>query len=281
MKMKRILCAVLAALSVLLCVIMLLRGRAERAQLKEASLQEAEETLQPVPESTPGPTPEPTPEPAFPAGVYFGKHEQIDEVYGNQYLEYCVKIPQNSREGMPLIVYLHGDNLITRLEELPKSDIAYQTEQIYGDEFPFILLMPNTREPEWFGGWIGPNLKGLIDEVSAEYRCSDVVITGYSRGAIAVWQLVEKYGTYFSKAVPVSCWAGIHGENFVGVPVWALYGDAVYDSQTYGSSMRYNVELITAAGGDAKYSVLENSDHPDTCYSAYSREVFEWMTQKN
>lgn len=241
---------------------------------KQAEIAEPTETIAPTP--TPDPTPTPIPTIGIEAGDYQLKYE--DENGG--WLDYWVYIPENATEGMPLICYLHGDGLSTRIDYLPNVDIAKKVKELYGYDFPFILITPNNRGPEWFDYGMDGLVKGLIDQCAETYKVNKdkIIITGHSRGAIATWELADEFGDYFSCAVPVSCGARkIHGENLVDVPVWGFIGDGVEDQQSYYHDMKYFARLINDAGGQAEISIVENADHPEMGYAAYTKEVFDWM----
>ena len=233
----------------------------------------------PTAEPTPEPTAEPVPEGLFPAGINKGKYEQETEIYGTQYMEYNVVVPNNSEENMALIIYLPGDNSNDRVDEIPYQEFAQHVKDIYGDDFKFIMLLPCTRFFEWHDGWIAEVLKGLIDKTVEDYSINPdrIYLTGYSRGAAGAWQMVEDYGDFFGCLVAVSCGSDIHNyEMFKDVPVWGMSGDAYNDSHTYGSVIKYYCERINEIGGNAKYTQVEGHDH-DTGYAAYTEEVIEWM----
>ena len=230
------------------------------------------ETAQPA--ATPEPTP--TPEPDFEAG-YFQK--QYTDPQTGSYLYYWAIVPEGATKNMPMIVYLNGDGLCNRFEQLVDADIAKMTEEIYGDEFPFILIMPNNSQPEWYNDGMGALVKGLIDQAAEEYSADmdKIILTGHSRGAIAVWQLVNDYGTFFNCAVPVSCGAQkIYGENFIGVPVRAMVGGWEGD-EIYSKEIKSFVSLINQAGGNAEMIQYEQFSHGQMSTEAYTAETFVWM----
>ena len=216
----------------------------------------------------------------FAPGIHKSKYSQMTEIYGEQYLEYNVVVPNNVTENMALVIYLPGDNSNDRVDEVPFREFAQRISEYYGDDFNFIMLLPVTRYFEWHGGWIAEVLKGLIDNTIEQYKIdpSRVAITGYSRGAEGAWLIVEDFGDYFSCCVPVSCGADLHNyDSFKNVPVWAMYGDGQTDSWTFGPDIKYYVQRINEAGGNAKYTIVEGHDHDSMGYAAYTKEVIEWM----
>lgn len=280
--------ASLIALAVIVLLTAVLAGvialRTDSKKQDAEPIPEAVQTEEPaVIQPTPSPEPTPEPEPAFAAGIYKGSYEQMTELYGMQYLDYNVVVPKNATEGMPLLIYLPGDNSNDRVDTIPTWELPLRVKEYYGDEFPFIMLLPCTRWFEWHDGWIAEVLKGMMDKVAEEYAIDPerVMLTGYSRGAVAAWQYVEDFGDYFCCTVPVSCGAKIHDfEPFRDVPVWAMYGEGEYDSATYGPDIRYNVNMINENGGDARFTTVPNADHSDMGYAAYTKDVIEWMLEQ-
>lgn len=245
---------------------------------------ESVETQPPAtePPSTEAPTeaPEPTiPSLGEPAGPRF-ECFYSDEL--EDYLNYYVYIPEHAVENMPLVVYLHGDGEVDKPHNLPEYGIEPLVKEIYGDDYPFILLEPNTRIKSWTKGNIPELLIGLIDSVSELYRVNTdkIMLTGHSRGAIGVWDMISIYGNYFSAAVPVSSPHEVGHINYIKaaeVPVWTFAGDIGDTERWYHKYLAQNVDQITVCGGYGKFTVLKGCDHGQAKLAAYVEETFEWM----
>lgn len=202
----------------------------------------------------------------------------------DDYLDYYLFVPQNAVAGMPLIIFLHGDGEVGKIESLEFYGPIQGIRDIYGDDFPFIMISPCTREQSWTSGIIPQTLMALIESIVAECRIDPehVIVTGHSRGAMGVWYLISEYGDFFSAAVPVSCGTDtlLNYENVSKVPVYALAGDV----GTYENDYRYTMERLVSAiqehNGVAFFQVLEGSGHADTSSLAYTQELFEWMLEQ-
>lgn len=275
----KILLFVLLAAALALVVFLRAPGRGQTEKTPVVSEAPPAVTEQPA-ESTAPPEEEPD---YLPSGTFQDRYEQNTELYSTQYLDYSVMVPEKATEGLPLLIYLPGDNSNDRPEQIPTYELAQRLREFYGDEFPFIVLLPCTRFFEWHDGWIAEVLMGLVEKTVEDYKIDTdrIIITGYSRGAVAVWQYIEENGDYFCCGVPVSCGAKLHDyEAFKNVPIWAMYGGWTYDSTTYGPDIRYNIDRINEAGGNAKYTVVPDADHDTMGYAAYTQDVFEWMLQQ-
>ncbi|MBR5491453.1 MAG: hypothetical protein IKV79_09305, partial [Oscillospiraceae bacterium] len=198
-----------------------------------------------------------------------------------EYMDYWLRIPDNAVEGMPILVFLHGDGNVARPESLENNPISCAVEEIYGDEAPFILLMPNTRTASWTAGNIPANLIALIDSVAESYAADKekIILSGHSRGAIGTWYYISSYPDYFSAAAPISCGCDefLSYENMAKVPVWGFCGDVGQDGSHYLPAMERRAEGINDAGGSAKIDVLAGCDHAASEKAAWTKEVFTWL----
>ncbi len=199
----------------------------------------------------------------------------------DDFLNYYVHVPENAVENMPLIVYLHGNGEVNKPHSLLEYGISSFAKEHYGDDFPFIILEPNTRIKSWTRGDIPELLIGLIDRVTNRYSTNPdkIILTGFSQGAIGVWGIVSIYGDYFSAAVPVSSphSGDINYLNLAKVPFWTFAGDVGDTECWYHKYLAQNVDQITVLGGFGKFTILEGSDHNHAPQKAYTKEVFDWM----
>lgn len=280
-RMIRIMLAVLLTISVL-------TGCAANT----AAQTEPAVTLTTVTESVPtetvllAETVEPTepPQPTIPtlgveAGYYFDSY-QSDEY--DDYMDYYVHVPEDAVENMPLVIYLHGDGEVAKPESLLTQGISDFSKWTYGETFPFVLLEPNTRVKSWNRGNIPAVLKSLIDHVIEEYHIDTerIIITGYSRGSMGVWNMISLYGDFFAAAVPVSSphEAGhIDYINASKVAVWTFAGNVGETERSYHKYLEQNVDQIQVLGGSAQFTVLDGYDHDHACVGAFTPELFDWM----
>lgn len=229
---------------------------------------------------------EPTdpPEPTVPSlGIAAGSYVKCynSDNY-NDYLNYYVHVPADAVPDMPLVVYLHGDGEVNLIQSLPERGISKFAKEIYGDAFPFILLEPNTRIDSWTRGDIPELLFELINDVASSYDINEdkIIITGHSRGAIGVWDMISIYGGFFSAAVPVS---SPHQKGHIDllkaseVPVWTFAGNIGETERWYHQYLRQNVDIINGCDGYGKFTVLYGCDHGMAKIAAYVKETFDWM----
>ena len=196
---------------------------------------------------------------------------------------YTVYMPEFATEDMPVIMYLHGDNYA------PTEELYEYARQVYGDDFPFIIIGPDSFDSEEWKKvyWSKLDvLKGMLDTVCSKYSCDEdrISVVGHSRGAIITWYMVNRYPDYFYSAVPVSCTPmEARATNFKHTKVWAFAGNKGdkyngNDELNYNRSMNSFVNSIKSNGGNAKFTEFDGASHFDTLYLAFTKEkTFEWM----
>lgn len=199
------------------------------------------------------------------------------------YLDYWEFIPNNPTTNMPIVIFLHGDGEVSNINAVKNIGFIRGSKAIYGDDYPYIILQPNRRSQRWQVDTVMTTLKELIDETCDKYLCDTdhIIITGMSGGAVGVWNMVSKYGDYFSCAVPVSCPGYVKVESYKNVPVRAFVGGAADDYNTYHGSMYANVQSLKNAGLNATLEVIKGGTHSSTYHTVYSTpEVVDWMLEQ-
>ncbi len=277
--MKKLIALILLALLCCACA-----DKAESAPVPTPPAMVTEEpSTQPTPSPSlspvPTPTPIPTPRPLeIEGGAAMARFE--DEETGD-YLDYWLIVPENAVEGMPLLVFLHGDGNRALPESLEYNALRCSIDEIYGGEAPFLTLMPNTRLYSWTQDSIDDTLVDLVEHIAESCICdtSKILLTGHSRGAIGTWYLISTYPELFSAAAPVSCGCDeiLDYDAMAQVPVWGFAGNIGRDGTHYLPAMERIAEKINDAGGNAKIDVLDGCDHAAAERAAYTEELFDWL----
>ena len=246
-----------------------------------------EADVTPLPISTPAPTstpePTPTPEPAPKSlGLGSGAEMQRYECGENgDYMDYWLLAPENAVEGMPLLVFLHGDGNRANPQSLENNPIQRKIAEIYGGKQSFLTLIPNTRLYSWTAGTTEETLLSLIAHVAETYAVDmdKTMLCGHSRGAIGTWCLISRHPDMFSAAAPISCGCDepLDYESMAEVPVWGFCGNIGEDGSHYLPAMERIAGNIRDAGGSAKIDILSGCDHAAAEAAAFSEELFEWL----
>ena len=270
-----------AKFTLLLLMCFLLYGCSEPA-VTEPNESEPPATTEPtIAESTAPPTTMPDLSISVPAGSHLRTFQ--DDTTGD-YLDYYLFVPENAVKDMPLIVFLHGDGEVGDIEALEFYGPILNAREFYGEEFPFIMISPCTRQRSWTNGTIPETLMDLIRYIIIECEIDPgrVIITGHSRGSMGTWYLLSSYGDFFAAAVPVSCGSDLplNYENLAKVPVFALAGNVGTYENMYRNAMEYLISQVQEHGGNAKFQLLDGLGHDDTSKMAYTQEVFDWILEQ-
>lgn len=212
-----------------------------------------------------------------PSGIHYGV---FGDTNSEEYMDYYLFVPKNPVENMPLVIFLHGDGEVGMSYMMESEGLIVSARKVYGDDFPFLILQPCTRQKSWSAYGIPEILMGLINNIKSTYLVDSdkIIITGHSRGAIGVWNMVNTYGDYFSAAIPVSgaAYIPLNYENCIKVPVRCFTGDTWVEMQYYDVEI-LEVEAVNNAGGNAEIIILENTDHGRSYETAFAEETFRWM----
>lgn len=196
-------------------------------------------------------------------------------------VNYWLHVPENATTNMPVIIFLHGIGERNKIDEIRDYGLIVQAKEIYGNDYPFIAIYPNLKYSTWYSYEFPKTIKSLIDDVVSvcEADSDRIIITGHSLGGGGTWDLVSRYGEFFSCAAPVS--GNIDGgvtdyDQLAKIPIWAFCGDGAVDS-VYRQAIQNDVNNVNSHGGNAQYTLISNCDHAQSKEQAYSAETFEWM----
>ena len=193
-------------------------------------------------------------------------------------MKYHVYIPEGATEGMPLVVYLHGDGSVNKFDYLKTHEMAKAVDKVYGNNYPFIFIQPMTEVTSWTQGGRLDTLAELIQNVSAEYKCNTnkVVLTGASRGGMGAWDMANKYPNLFSAVIPIAGTGNIDPNNFINLPIVAVSSTDSSDSWNF-ENMKSNIKKIQNAGGSNSAFVPANGySHSNVLFAGITKDIMDW-----
>ena len=182
-------------------------------------------------------------------------------------LDYWLYAPPGARDGLPLIVYLHGGSgrgddleLVMEAESLPKflrdGDLALSA----------YVVMPQLSSGET--GWNGvtEGLAELIDAVVEECGADAgrVSLTGHSMGGTGAFAVAAALPGRFSCVAPLSGSVRDTREMraaLADLPVWAIAG--AQDDVVDPAAARDFLAALRAVNPDARYTEVEDAGHFD------------------
>ena len=195
-------------------------------------------------------------------------------------MNYWLYMPSGADFGMPLVVYLHGEeynrsefNKIFDNEGLPfylkNSDITCNA----------IVVIP--KLPSGKANWdrAAEDLISLVSYLSALYKSDDskTVLTGHGAGADGVFDIAVSIPGVFSSIAPIDG-SFNYGEEKVsllsGIRVIAIVSDNI-DNDAYASCEAL-FENLTSVNQDAELIVMEETAVADSV-KAYVRDDIRLM----
>ena len=191
-------------------------------------------------------------------------------------LDYWLYAPPGARDGLPLIVYLHGGSgrgddleLVMEAESLPQflrdGDLALSA----------YVVMPQLPSGET--GWNGvtEGLAELIDAVVEDCGADAgrVSLTGHSMGGTGAFAVAAALPERFSFVAPLSGSVRDSREMRAALsdlPVWAIAG--AQDDVVDPAAARDVLAALRAVNPDARYTEVEDAGHFDLPARAYLDE---------
>ena len=195
-------------------------------------------------------------------------------------LRYLLYVPADTKDTMPLIVYLHG-------RSGKGADLSRLTEQ---DGFPRYLSDGRLSEvrafvaipqlPEDAQGWeqAADAVDSMIRAIAVEYPIDEgrISLTGHSMGGAGVWALALNDPTCFARIAPLS--GGVrdteeNAQRLRNTPIRAFVGEM--DTVVPPDSAMDFVARLQALGAPAEIIVLEDAGHRDVPAAAYLSEAHD------
>lgn len=202
--------------------------------------------------------------------------EHREEKFVFPFVEYS---PKNKREGMPLIIQLHGaGERGDGGEDLALVDKHGFSNVIPGKEFDAIFVMPQCPKDSFWAARIESVVK-FIETVIEEYKVdrNRVTLVGLSMGGYGTWYTAMARPDLFAAIAPV-CGGGMAWNAFtLTMPVWAFHG--ALDQTVSPIQSKEMVDKLVALGRDVKFTVFENEGHSIQTL-AMTEELINWLLSK-
>lgn len=232
----------------------------------------------------------------------FEKYPAGKGLYG--YYLYLPKAYQtNATELFPLLIAFHGvgeggSGSESDLNKLTSTGIPkIIASGSWPDDRPFIVLCPQSTQ-----GFYNPDIiKSTINHITKTYRVdvNRIYMTGFSAGAISIWNDLNDHYKYIAAAViPVS---GARNRNYdvceiKDVPIWAFHGEDDPNGPTPAGGTIKNVDAINdctpAPNPKAKATIYPGVGHNawditynlkgmshSTKYDPYDMDIYSWLLQ--
>ena len=203
--------------------------------------------------------------------------EHREEKFIFPFVEYS---PKNKREGMPLIIQLHGAGERGEGgEDLVLVDKHGFSSVIADKEFDAIFVMPQCPNNTFWAARVESIIK-FIEAVIEEYRAdrNRVYLLGLSMGGYGTWFTAMARPDLFAAIAPV-CGGGMAwNASTLTMPVWAFHG--ALDQTVSFNQSKEMIDKLTSLGRDARLTVFENEGHSIQTL-AMKEELINWLLSKS
>lgn len=203
------------------------------------------------------------------------------ENLNDQFWLYFPKRYAESKEKLPLIIYLHGSSRRGReINDVKANGLPPVLDTM--DDFDFVVASPQALSNyPWQVSWRPDDLILLLDYLLAEYEIDPnrVYLTGLSMGGYGTWATIGKHADRFAAAAPI-CGGGdpAWGEAIGTLPVWAFHG--AEDRVVPIERSREMVEAVNASGGNAKLTSYPGVGHDSYTQTYANPKLYEWFLSK-
>ncbi|WDF48260.1 prolyl oligopeptidase family serine peptidase [Chryseobacterium sp. KACC 21268] len=204
------------------------------------------------------------------------KSEFNKEVKIQKKLSYILDIPQNTKNKIPLIVFLHGSGERGNNLEIVKNHSPFTYKSLISE--PVAILAPQCPENTW---WDTDAVYFLIKEISEKYKIDKdrIYLTGLSMGGWGTLKLASEHPEMFA-AVSAVCaptdrvmLANI--QNYKGLNIKLFHGgmdDIVLPENAFNFYQK-----LHPVNPKAELTIFPNDNHNswDSTYS--DPKLYEWM----
>ena len=191
---------------------------------------------------------------------------------------YLPKRYAESKEKLPLIIFLHGSSRRGRDIELLKAN-GLPPVLDGKDDFEFIVASPQALSNyPWQVSWRPDDIALLLDHLLASYRIDPdrVYLTGLSMGGYGTWAGIAAHPDRFAAAAPICGGGDPESAKTIGaLPIWAFHGDA--DEVVPVERSLEMVAAVNAGGGNAKLTLYPGVGHDSHTRTYADPELYRWF----
>ncbi len=196
-------------------------------------------------------------------------------------------------EKYPLVIHLHGScpECTTHEKIAEESTLKYwHNFDANTQPIPTFIMAPVGDASGWTGESRRSAIFSIIDELieTKPVDARRIYITGYSMGAIGIWDFIQFRPNFFAAANPSAINpTGLNAQLVKDIPIWTTIGDRDVSSRVSG--LISGVAAIRAANGDNRggltwvtgvnplFTIFANTDHVQTQAANQNIGIKEWM----
>lgn len=191
-------------------------------------------------------------------------------------MQYILDMPKNTKEKLPLIVFLHGSGERGTDLEMVKNHSPFTYKSLIKQ--PVAILAPQCPESIW---WDTNTVYELINEIVSKNNIDPkrIYLTGLSMGGWGSWKLAEEHPEMFAAlatvCAPVDKQMFYRLDGLKNIPTKIFHG-ALDDVVPVQNSIDI-YQKLKAINPKVTLTIFENDNHNswDSTYS--DPKFYEWM----
>lgn len=191
-------------------------------------------------------------------------------------LSYILNKPENCRDNMPLIVFLHGSG--EKGTNLQKIKSHGPLKYLKTNKLDCFVLAPQCPDNKY---WDSDQLYLLIKKIVVENKIdsSRIYLTGLSMGAWGCWNLAYKYPDLFAALVPIAGYVDripmVEECKIANIPIRMFHG--LLDDVV---SVDYSINMckkLKRCHKDIKMEIFDDAWHDSWTRVYENPTIYKWM----
>lgn len=189
-------------------------------------------------------------------------------------IAYVIRVPEGATMGMPLIVYLHEED-ITSIPALAATGVVQAANNIHANNA--IIIQPLCLD-NWAAEYQEAIVRELTQHVITKFYCDEtrVVLTGYDTGAAGVWYYAALHPEFWREISPISSAPVTDIRPMMGhdITCYMMYGE--FEVYAIKGDMKRTGEALAAAGATVIRVNMDGAYHDTMRVNAYDDVWFDW-----
>lgn len=204
----------------------------------------------------------------------------INTSYG--IMNYLVHIPKNLKDGLPILLFLHGiGERGNNIDDIKRYSFpAYISEM----NLPYVTICPQCSNNNFWDYHLR-EIEIILKNVIDEYKCDKnrICIMGSSMGACGAWNYIMERPDLFKCLVSASGRVGLPiDENMNKILDKSFFISHGTDDDIIDCSNSIEIydKLIKLGAKDVTLKLIEGGNHY-VCSTIYKdEEVYKWLSKK-
>ena len=198
------------------------------------------------------------------------------EIVQKHEMGYALRIPVNTKDKKPLIIFLHGSG--EKGTDIEKVKIHGPFKYIKNHELNAYILAPQCPENE---EWNNEVLYRLILKIQKENNIDSnrIYLTGLSLGGWGTWNLAFAHPDMFAAIVPISGFVDLiqleEACKIAAIPTRVFHG--LMDDVVNPDYAIAIYKELKKCNGNVELTIFDDAGHDSWSRVYDNQEIYDWM----